>query len=81
MEINKIFIQVGAGAGDLDSRAGFRDGFTEIVKSRQIESSDRIILVEPNPKNIFALRKCWCAYSAAEIYEVGIVPKKQLVAH
>jgi hypothetical protein len=76
MEINKIFIQVGAGAGDLDSRAGFRDGFSEMVKSYQIKSSDRIILVEPNPKNIFALRKCWGDYSVAEIYEVGIVPKK-----
>ena len=28
-----IFIQVGAGAGDLDTRANCRDGFTEFVKS------------------------------------------------
>lgn len=27
-----IYIQIGAGAGDLDSRANFRDGFTEYVK-------------------------------------------------
>ena len=27
-----IFIQIGAGAGDKDSRANYRDGFTEFVK-------------------------------------------------
>jgi hypothetical protein len=26
------YIQIGAGAGDLDSRANFRDGLTEYVK-------------------------------------------------
>jgi hypothetical protein len=28
-----IFIQIGAGAGDLDKRAHCRDGFTELIKS------------------------------------------------
>jgi hypothetical protein len=38
MDFNKfnkesgIFIQIGAGAGDLDKRANCRDGFTEIIK-------------------------------------------------
>ena len=27
-----IFIQIGAGAGDLDKRANCRDGFTEFIK-------------------------------------------------
>ena len=27
-----IFIQIGAGAGDLDARSDFRDGFTEFIK-------------------------------------------------
>ena len=27
-----IFIQIGAGAGDLDTRAHCRDGFTEFIK-------------------------------------------------
>lgn len=27
-----VFIQVGAGAGDLDKKANYRDGFTELVK-------------------------------------------------
>ena len=27
-----IFIQIGAGAGDLDTRANCRDGFTEFIK-------------------------------------------------
>lgn len=28
------FIQVGTGAGDLDPRANFRDGFTELIKKK-----------------------------------------------
>jgi len=28
-----IFVQLGAGVGDLDPRSQFRDGFTEFVKS------------------------------------------------
>ena len=31
-----IFIQIGAGAGDLDKRANCRDGFTEFVKKLQM---------------------------------------------
>lgn len=29
---NGIFVQIGAGAGDLDKRANCRDGFTELIK-------------------------------------------------
>jgi hypothetical protein len=28
-----IFIQIGAGAGDLDQRANCRDGFSEFIKN------------------------------------------------
>ena len=55
----RIFIQVGAGAGDQDSRAEFRDGFTEAIKKLELSQTDRVILVEPNPLNIAALKKCW----------------------
>jgi FkbM family methyltransferase len=71
----QFFIQIGAGAGDQDSRAGFRDGFTELIKSQNLTAADRIILVEPNPFNIPALGKCWEKYSIAEIHQVGIVEK------
>ena len=27
-----IFMQIGAGAGDLDKRSNYRDGFTEFIK-------------------------------------------------
>ena len=30
--MSKVYIQIGAGAGDLDYRTGCRDGFTEYVK-------------------------------------------------
>jgi FkbM family methyltransferase len=82
MELNKfsngkgIFMQIGAGAGDLDKRAHCRDGFTEIIKKLPRHIIKKIILVEPNPLNIPLLKECWKDYPEAVIYEIGIVPKK-----
>ena len=70
-----IFIQIGAGAGDLDKRANCRDGFTEFIKKLPREQIKKIILVEPNPMNIPLLKECWKDYPEATIYEIGIVPK------
>jgi len=70
-----IFIQIGAGAGDLDTRANCRDGFTEFIKSLPREFIRKIILVEPNPLNIPLLKECWKDYPESVIYELGIVPK------
>ena len=72
---NGIFIQIGAGAGDLDKRSNFRDGFTEIIKSLPRHIIKKIILAEPNPLNIPLLKECWKDYPEAIIYEIGIVPK------
>ena len=71
-----IYIQVGAGAGDLDIRADCKDGFTNFVKNLPREKIKKIILVEPNPINIPLLKECWKDYPEATIYEIGIVPKK-----
>lgn len=73
---SSYFIQVGAGAGDRDSRANFRDGFTEYVKGAPLTSQSKIILVEPNPLNIDALKQCWSLYPNAEIHQIGIVPRE-----
>jgi hypothetical protein len=73
-----IFIQVGAGAGDLDTRANCRDGFTEFIKSLPRDRIKKIILVEPNPMNIHLLRECWKDYPEAIIYEYAIVPNNIL---
>ena len=73
---NGIFIQIGAGAGDLDERANYRDGFTEIIKKLPRHIIKKIILVEPNPLNIPLLKECWKDYPEAIIYEIGIVPNK-----
>lgn len=70
-----IFIQVGAGAGDLDTRANCRDGFTEFIKKLPRNRINQIILVEPNPLNIPKLRECWKDYPEAVIYEYAIIPK------
>jgi hypothetical protein len=45
-----IFVQLGAGAGDLDPRANYNDGFTNFIKKLPLESIKKIVLVEPNPK-------------------------------
>ena len=70
-----IYMQIGAGAGDLDERAQFRDGFTEFIKRLPREHIREIILVEPNPLNIPKLKECWKDYPESRIYEIGIVPK------
>jgi FkbM family methyltransferase len=70
-----IFIQIGAGAGDLDKRANCRDGFTEFIKKLPRNRIKKIILVEPNPLNIPLLQECWKDYPESTIYEIGIVPK------
>lgn len=72
-----VFVQVGAGAGDLDERAHCRDGFTEFVKGLPRDRVKKIILVEPNPMNIPKLRECWKDYPESVIYEIGIVPDNQ----
>ena len=70
-----VFIQIGAGAGDLDKAAKCRDGFTELIKKIQRDHIKTIILVEPNPINIPLLKECWKNYHESRIYEIGIVPK------
>jgi FkbM family methyltransferase len=70
----RVFIQIGAEAGDQDARAYWREGFTEFVKSLSLLEQDRIILVEPNPLNISALQKAWAGHSNIEILQLGVVP-------
>lgn len=67
-----VFMQIGAGAGDQDARSNFRDGFTEYVKSVSPQLIERIILVEPNPSNIQALKRCWKDYPQAEFVQAGV---------
>jgi FkbM family methyltransferase len=69
-----VFIQVGAGAGDLDKAANCRDGFTEFIKKLPRERIKKIILVEPNPLNIPLLKECWKDYPESSIYEIAICP-------
>jgi len=77
----ETYVQIGAGAGDQDSRANFRDGFTEFVKKRHPNQVSRIILVEPNPFNIEALRRCWKDYPQAEIVQMGVCPQSHLTTN
>lgn len=67
-----VYVQVGAGAGDLDYSAGFRDGFTALIKSTNLNPEDRIIVVEANKFNIPTLKECWSDYRQVEIHPVAI---------
>lgn len=71
-----IFIQIGAGAGDLDYSADFRDGFSGNVKSRVLNINDRILVLEANPFNISTLTAAWRKYPQVEVFNLAILPTR-----
>ena len=71
-----IYVHIGAGAGDLDAGALFRDGFSEFVKKNNDEDK-RIFLVEANPSNISKLKISWKDYKNAKIFDFAITSSKQ----
>ena len=77
--MKQTYIQIGAGAGDQDSRSQYRDGFTELVKALDPTQVDRLVLVEPNPINIPYLTQCWQAWPQAEIHCLAIRPQAVLL--
>lgn len=70
-----VYIQVGAGAGDRDSRSNYRDGFTEYVKALDKNNIEKILLIEPNPFNIEKLKECWKDYPQSVILNIGITER------
>ena len=71
-----IYVHIGAGAGDLDAGALFRDGFSEFVKKNN-DADKRIFLVEANPSNISKLKISWKDYKNAKIFDFAITSSKQ----
>ena len=71
-----IYVHIGAGAGDLDAGALFRDGFSEFVKKNNDEDK-RIFLVEANPSNISKLKISWKDYKNVEIFDFAITSSNQ----
>ena len=71
-----IYVHIGAGAGDLDAGALFRDGFSEFVKKNNDEDK-RIYLVEANPSNISKLKISWKDYKNVKIFDFAITSSKQ----
>ena len=71
-----IFIQIGAGAGDLDYSADFREGFSRNVKSRVLNIDDRILVLEANPFNISTLTTAWRNYPQVAVFNLAILPAK-----
>ena len=69
--MKKIFIHLGGGAGDLDSRVDFRCGFTELIK-REISKDDQAVIVEANPKNIDKLKSCYQNYENVNVLNLAI---------
>ena len=71
-----IYVHIGAGAGDLDAGAHFRDGFSEFVKKNN-DQNKKIYLVEANPSNISKLKESWKDYRNVEIFNFAITSSKQ----
>ena len=71
-----IYIHIGAGAGDLDAGAHFRDGFSEFVKQSE-DDDKRIYVVEANPSNISKLEETWKNYKNVKIYNFAISSSHQ----
>ena len=69
------FVHIGAGAGDLDHKANYRDGFSELVKNHKSKIKN-IFVVEANPINIKKLKNCWKNYKSVKIYNFAIVSNK-----
>ena len=69
-----IYIHIGAGAGDLDPGANFRDGFSEFVKQNK-DDNKKIHVVEANPSNIPKLEETWKDYKNVKIYNFAIASK------
>ena len=69
--MKKIFVHLGGGAGDLDPRADFRCGFTEMIKS-DIAKNDQAFIVEANPKNIDKLKSCYKNYENVNVLNFAI---------
>ena len=67
----KVFIHLGAGAGDLDSGSNFNCGFTKFVKKNYFVG-DKIVCLEANPLNIENLKKTYLQYKDVEIYNLAI---------
>lgn len=70
-----IFVHIGAGAGDLDHTANYRDGFSELVKNHKSKIKE-VFVVEANPVNIKKLKKCWKSYKSVKSFNFAIVSNR-----
>ncbi len=68
-----FYIQIGSGAGDMDSSSNFKDGFTDFIKKKRLDKNDKILLVEANPLIINKLDRCWKDFPNAKIFNLAIV--------
>ena len=67
-----FYIQIGAGAGDLDHSADFRDGFSNFVKNLELGTKDSVLVVEANPFNIPILSRSWKGYGQVRVIQLAI---------
>lgn len=67
-----FYIQIGAGTGDLDHSADFRDGFSAFVKNLELGTKDFVLVVEANPFNIPILSESWKDYGHVQVIQLAI---------
>ena len=70
-----IFVHIGAGAGDLDRTANYRDGFSELVKNHESKIK-KIFVVEANSVNIQKLKKCWQKHKSTKFFNFAIISNR-----
>jgi hypothetical protein len=71
-QIMSYYVQIGAGAGDRDASANFRDGFSSYVKGLSMTSGAKIVVVEANKYNIEALKCSWAKFPNVAVYHLAI---------
>ena len=69
-----IYLQLGAGVGDLDYSADYRDGFSRFVKNLNLRITDKVIVVEANPFNIERLKESWSRFPEVSVLNLAVIP-------
>ena len=68
----RLFVQVGAGVGNLDSRT--IDGFSEFMGRQRLVDGDLIVVVEPNPMNVALLEQGWSGSRNIDVQPLAVIP-------
>jgi hypothetical protein len=72
-----VYLQLEECPGPIDASINYRQGFFDYVTSIADPAKDSIILIEPNPWRLSALRKQWGAWPKAEFIQCAVVGSEE----